>query len=127
MAEQVERLKARDMGGSMRLGAYDCKLNPESLSRKLYGTDKISERHRHRYEVNNDFTKQLEAKGLLVAGINSKQNLVEIIEIPKHKFFVGTQFHPEFKSRPLNPHPLFRGLIRMAIEERVKIPKVVKT
>ncbi|MEK7076311.1 MAG: gamma-glutamyl-gamma-aminobutyrate hydrolase family protein [Patescibacteria group bacterium] len=114
MAEQVEKIKEKDMGGSMRLGACDCKLHSESLSRKLYGTDKISERHRHRYEVNNNFRKQLEAKGLLVAGINPKQNLVEIIELPKHKFFIGTQFHPEFKSRPLSPHPLFKGFIQAA-------------
>ena len=112
MAEQVKKIKEKNMGGSMRLGACDCKLHPESLSRKLYGADKISERHRHRYEVNNNFIKQLGAKGLLVAGVNPKQNLVEIIELPKHKFFVATQFHPEFKSRPLSPHPLFVGLVR---------------
>ncbi len=116
MAEQVTKIKEKNMGGSMRLGAYECKLNPESLSRKLYGTEKISERHRHRYEVNNDFRNQLEAKGLLVAGINTKQDLVEIIELPKYKFFVGTQFHPEFKSRPLNPHPLFKGFIEAMIK-----------
>jgi len=115
MAEQVEKIKEKNMGGSMRLGACDCRLHPESLSRKLYGTDKVSERHRHRYEVNNNFRKQLEAEGLLVAGVNPKQNLVEIIELPKHKFFVGTQFHPEFKSRPLSPHPLFKGFIQAAI------------
>ena len=116
MAEQVERLKARDMGGSMRLGSYLCKLHPDSLSRKLYDMDKISERHRHRYEVNNSYVKKLEAKGLLIAGMNPRENLVEIVEIPKHKFFVATQFHPEFKSRPLTPHPLFRGFIQAAIK-----------
>ena len=114
IAEQVIKIKEKNMGGSMRLGACDCKLHPESLSRKLYGADKISERHRHRYEVNNNFRKHLEAKGLLVAGVNPKQNLVEIIELPKRKFFIGTQFHPEFKSRPLNPHPLFRGFMQAA-------------
>ena len=112
MAEQVMKIKEKNMGGSMRLGACDCKLHPESLSRKLYGLDKISERHRHRYEVNNNFRKQLETRGLLIAGMNPKQNLVEIIEIPDHKFFVATQFHPEFKSRPLSPHPLFVGFIQ---------------
>ena len=117
MAEQVERLKARDMGGSMRLGAYPCKLDRNTLSFKLYASGLISERHRHRYEVNNAFRKQLETKGLLIAGINPKQNLVEIIELPKHKFFVGTQFHPEFKSRPLSSHPLFRGFIKAAISK----------
>ncbi|MBI2064190.1 MAG: CTP synthase [Candidatus Yanofskybacteria bacterium] len=116
MAEQVERLKARDMGGSMRLGAYKCKLDPRSTSYKLYATSLIFERHRHRYEVNNSYVKKLEAKGLLIAGMNPKENLVEIVEIPKHKFFVATQFHPEFKSRPLDPHPLFLGLIKAAIK-----------
>lgn len=76
----------------------------------------ISERHRHRYEVNNDFRKKLEDKGLIVAGINPERNLVEIIEIKNHPFFVATQFHPEFKSRPLKPHPLFREFIRAAIK-----------
>ena len=112
MAEQIEKLKEKDMGGSMRLGAYACKLHPDSLSRKLYDADKISERHRHRYEVNNNYVKNFQAKGLLVAGTNPKENLVEMIEIPQHRFFVATQFHPEFKSRPLNPHPLFRGFIK---------------
>src|SRR3989344_912260 len=116
MAEQVIKIKEKNMGGSMRLGAYECKLNPESLSRKLYGADKISERHRHRYEVNNEFRGKLETKGLLIAGGNPKQDLVEIIELPKHKFFIGTQFHPEFKSRPLSPHPLFRGFIQAMIK-----------
>lgn len=107
------------MGGSMRLGSYLCKLNPEALSFKLYASSLIYERHRHRYEVNNNFRKQLEAKGLLVAGVNPKQNLVEIIELPKHKFFIGTQFHPEFKSRPLSPHPLFVGLIKTALGVKI--------
>ena len=118
MAEQVEKIKEKNMGGSMRLGAYDCKLSPGSLSRKLYGVEKISERHRHRYEVNNEFREKLKAKGLLIAGVNPKQDLVEIIELPKHKFFIGTQFHPEFKSRPLSPHPLFRGFIQATTLEK---------
>jgi len=116
MAEQIEKIKDKDMGGSMRLGSYLCELNSKSLSRKLYDIDKITERHRHRYEVNNSYVKNFQSKGMLVAGINSKENLVEIIELPKHKFFVATQFHPEFKSRPLSPHPLFVGLIKAASE-----------
>ena len=114
MAEQMANIAGKKMGGTMRLGAYDCKLAAESLSRKLYGEEKISERHRHRYEVNNSYRSVLIKKGMLIAGENLKQKLVEIIELPQHKFFVGTQFHPEFKSRPLNPHPLFKGFIKAA-------------
>ena len=77
----------------------------------------ISERHRHRYEVNNEYKKQLEGTGLVISGINPKTNLAEMIELPKHKFFVGTQAHPELKSRPLHPHPLFVGLIKAAVKK----------
>ena len=115
MPDQIAKIKEKNMGGSMRLGGYKCRLIKDSLSRKLYGKDLISERHRHRYEVNNDYVKKLEAKGLKVAGINPERKLVEIIELPKNKFFVATQFHPELKSRPLSPHPLFVGLIKSAI------------
>lgn len=115
MAEQLTNIKEKKMGGSMRLGAYSCRLAKNSKSRWLYGKDIISERHRHRYEVNNDYRKILEDKGLFVAGINPQRNLVEVIELPGHKFFVASQFHPELKSRPLNPHPLFLGLIKSAI------------
>lgn len=102
----------RNLGGSMRLGAYDCRLDKESKSYALYRQENISERHRHRYEVNNTYRDQLEEKGMRIAGINSQRDLVEIIELPDHPFFAGTQFHPEFKSNPLNPHPLFTGLIK---------------
>lgn len=115
MPDQIARIKEKDMGGSMRLGGYKCRLVKNSLSHKLYGKDLIFERHRHRYEVNNDYVKKLEAKGLKVAGINPERKLVEVIELPKNKFFVTTQFHPELKSRPLSPHPLFVGLIKSAI------------
>ena len=118
MAEQIEKLKDKNMGGSMRLGAYKCKLDPKSISHKLYASNLISERHRHRYEVNNNYLKNFQDKGLLVAGTNPKENLVEIIEIPQNKFFVATQFHPEFQSRPLTPHPLFRGLIKASIAKQ---------
>ena len=114
MPEQLMNIKENRMGGSMRLGAYECKLVKQSLCRELYGSDLIFERHRHRYEVNNNYRLELEKGGMLIAGINLQKKLVEIIEIPKHKFFVATQFHPEFKSRPLNPHPLFVGLIKIA-------------
>ncbi|MBI2676900.1 MAG: CTP synthase [Candidatus Yanofskybacteria bacterium] len=115
MAEQMANIAGKKMGGTMRLGAYGCKLAEGSLSRKLYSEEKISERHRHRYEVNNRYRSVLIKKGMLIAGENTKQKLVEIIEIPQNKFFVATQFHPELKSRPLNPHPLFLGLIKASI------------
>ena len=112
MADQIGKIKNKEMGGTMRLGAYECKLTKGSLSHRLYKANSISERHRHRYEVNNEYVSALVEKGLLVAGKNPKQDLVEIIELPSHKFFVASQFHPELKSRPLNPHPLFKGFIR---------------
>jgi len=112
MPEQFQNILKKNLGGSMRLGAYECRLVKGTLAYNLYGQDVISERHRHRYEVNNTYRKILERNGLLVSGIHKKGNLVEVIEIPKHKFFVASQFHPEFKSRPLSPHPLFLGFVR---------------
>lgn len=126
MADQKELLKEKRYGGTMRLGDYLCKLKPGTTSftlyQKMWGSGRktkqltITERHRHRYEVNNKFREQLEDTGLVMAGINPEQDLVEIIELPKHPFFVGTQFHPEFKSRPLAPHPLFYGLLAAAVK-----------
>ncbi|MBD3359825.1 MAG: CTP synthase [Candidatus Buchananbacteria bacterium] len=115
MPDQKKKVADKDMGGTMRLGAYPCVLNETSKSFEAYGQKEISERHRHRYEFNNDYRQQMTEKGLLLAGLSPDENLVEIIEIPDHKFFVGTQFHPEFKSRPLKPHPLFREFIKAAI------------
>ncbi|MEK7138985.1 MAG: CTP synthase (glutamine hydrolyzing), partial [Patescibacteria group bacterium] len=115
MPEQSVNIKEKRMGGSMRLGSYICRLNPQSISSKFYGLNTISERHRHRYEVNNSYRLRLEKNGMLVAGTNPQRKLVEIIEIPDHKFFVATQFHPEFKSRPLSPHPLFVGFTKAAL------------
>jgi CTP synthase len=117
MPDQKEILNQKKYGGTMRLGAYLCKLTPGSLSRKVYGTSLISERHRHRYELNNKYRKILENYGMLIAGVNPERNLVEIIELPNHPFFVATQFHPEFKSRPLRPHPLFREFIRTCLKK----------
>ncbi|MBI2068524.1 MAG: CTP synthase [Candidatus Yanofskybacteria bacterium] len=131
MPDQLVNIKEKRMGGSMRLGEYKCKLTPQATSYKLYAKSLISERHRHRYEVNNHYRLKLEKEGMLVAGTHPirtngrlgrptsngtgpQKNLIEIIEIPEHKFFVATQFHPEFKSRPLTPHPLFVGLIKSA-------------
>ena len=98
----------------MRLGAYLCRLTPGTKARAAYGTDQISERHRHRYEVNNKFRRQIEEKGLVIAGQTLDGALVEMIEVPHHPWFVGCQFHPEFKSRPADPHPLFRDFIAAA-------------
>jgi len=115
LPEQKALLKEKRYGGTMRLGAYKCKIKSGTISARAYKTLDISERHRHRYELNNSFREALELKGLIVAGINPERNLVEIIEAPKHPFFVASQFHPEFKSRPLTPHPLFREFVKAAI------------
>jgi len=119
MPDQLVNIKEKKMGGSMRLGAYHCRLNPQSKSYSLYASKLISERHRHRYEVNNNYRLRLEKNGMLLAGVNPQRQLVEVIELPNHKFFVATQFHPEFKSRPLSPHPLFIGLIKAAIASKI--------
>ena len=103
-------------GGTMRLGRFGCRLTPGTLAAELYGKEEIGERHRHRYEFNNHFRKELEAAGLRISGVNPEQDLVEIVEIPNHPYFIGCQFHPEFKSRPMEPHPLFDGLIRAALK-----------
>lgn len=99
-------------GGSMRLGAYDCVFTKGSLGEKVYGSDKISERHRHRLEVNNEYVKQLTESGLVVSGKNPDLNLVEVIELKEHPYFIACQYHPEFKSRPFNPHPLFASFVK---------------
>ncbi|MCU0328160.1 MAG: CTP synthase [Chitinophagales bacterium] len=104
-------------GGTMRLGAYECALQPNTLAYKIYGTSQIRERHRHRYEFNNDFRKQLEMSDLVVSGVNLKNNLVEIVEHKSHPFFIGVQFHPELKSTPENPHPLFVHFVAAAKED----------
>ena len=106
-----------NMGGTLRLGNYDCKIKKDSLAYKLYNQEFIKERHRHRYEFNNTYRKILEKNGLIFSGINEKSNLVEIIEYKNHPFFVACQFHPEFKSRPTRPHPLFDGFIKSSIEK----------
>ena len=117
MPEQKAMIKEKHYGGTMRLGEYKCRISPNTISFKAYGTKLASERHRHRYELNNAFREALEAKGLVISGINPERDLAEIIELKDHPFFVGTQFHPEFKSRPLRPHPLFREFIRTAIKK----------
>lgn len=114
MESQVEHLKNHTMGGTMRLGNYTCKLTPGSVAESAYGARSIVERHRHRYEVNNAYVEKLTEAGLTFSGRNPQTNLVEIAELASHPFFLGTQFHPEFTSRPLAPHPLFRAFIRAA-------------
>ena len=104
-----------ELGGTMRLGAYPCELEPGSRSAEAYGTLEISERHRHRYELNNSYREMLTENGLLLAGTSPDKRLVEITEIPDHPWFVGVQFHPELKSRPLAPHPLFREFVRAVV------------
>jgi CTP synthase len=101
-----------NLGGTMRLGLYDCEIKKDSLAHQLYQTTFIRERHRHRYEFNNQFKKVLEEAGMIFSGINPQTGLVEIIEIKEHPYFIACQFHPEFLSRPDKPHPLFKGLIK---------------
>lgn len=117
MLEQKAALKDNRYGGTMRLGAYWCRLLPGTKAAKAYGRELISERHRHRYEFNNEYRDLLVKNGLVVAGVNPERDLVEIVELKSHPFFVATQFHPEFKSRPLSPHPLFREFIKAAIRQ----------
>ena len=106
-------------GGTMRLGAYPCRLTAESHAAQLYGKEEISERHRHRFECSNDFRAQWEAAGLKVGGTSPDGRLVEMVELPEHPFYVGCQFHPEFQSRPFEPHPLFVGLVRESLKVKV--------
>ena len=114
----IEQKHITDLGGTMRLGAYPCRLVEDSRVKDIYNSSLISERHRHRFEANNDFREIFEKQGLKVAGIYEKDNLIEMIEIPSHPWFVGCQFHPEFKSRPLKAHPLFREFIKAAKERK---------
>lgn len=107
-----------DKGGTMRLGSYPCKIKDGTKMKECYKSDIISERHRHRYEFNNEFKDALESSGLLISGTSPDESIVETVEIPKNDFFVGVQFHPEFKSRPNKPHPLFLGLISAALGKK---------
>jgi CTP synthase len=107
-----------EMGGTMRLGAWACKLEPDSLAAKAYGTTEISERHRHRYEFNREYEPVLTGAGLRLTGTTPDATYVEIVEIPSHPFFLACQFHPEFKSKPLEPHPLFRDFIGASYRNR---------
>ena len=121
MAEQLEIVEGGgDMGGTMRLGSYDAVITPGTVTAKAYGSERVSERHRHRYEVSNAYRGQLEEAGLIVSGTSPDGSLVEFVELPPdvHPYYVGTQAHPEFQSRPTRAHPLFAGLIRAALDRR---------
>lgn len=112
----LEQENIANKGGTMRLGAYPCNILPDTKVSQAYGQTEITERHRHRYEINNQFRQQLEENGMKICGLSPDRNLVEIVELPEHPWFVGCQFHPEYKSRPNRPHPLFLGLIKAAIK-----------
>jgi CTP synthase len=120
MPEQKKNLEARNFGATMRLGAYPAILKKGTIAREAYGTDAISERHRHRYEVNPSYIEQLEAAGLVFSGTSPSKTLMEIAELPRsvHPFYLGTQFHPEFKARPLHPHPLFTAFIKAIVGKK---------
>jgi CTP synthase len=130
MEEQLAYVEgAGDLGGTMRLGLYPAVLKPGSIAREVYGAERIDERHRHRYEVNNDFRDQLVRAGLVISGTFQGGRLVEIIELPDHPWFVASQFHPEFKSRPTRPAPLFREFVGAAAAraaDRTGVPAVTR-
>jgi CTP synthase len=118
-----EQKGVTEKGASMRLGAYPCLVERDSLACRAYGASRISERHRHRYEFNNDYKETLVSQGLLITGASPEGRLAEIVEIAAHPWFLGCQFHPEFKSRPTAPHPLFKGFIAAALQgEKHKKP-----
>jgi CTP synthase len=113
-----EQKKIKRKGGTMRLGAYPCVLKPDTLAYRAYKLEKISERHRHRYEINNRFRPILEENGLVFSGLSPDGNLVEMIELPGHPWFLGTQFHPELKSRAVTGQPLFISFIKAVLKHK---------
>ena len=110
-----DQIGIEDIGGTLRLGSYPCVLDKTSKAYELYGREEIKERHRHRYEVNNDYREALTSHGMKLSGLSPDGNIVEMIEIPEHPWFIATQAHPELKSRPNRPHPLFKGFIEAAL------------
>jgi CTP synthase len=121
-----EQRSIKDKGGTMRLGAYPCKIKKGALLHKIYGKDLVQERHRHRYELNNAFRKDLAEGGLVFSGVYPEADLVEVVEVPEHPWFLATQYHPEFKSRPNRPHPIFTSFMQAAaerLEEQVALFK----
>lgn len=117
-----EQKNVNILGGTMRLGSYPCKLIPETKAALSYGEPEIAERHRHRYEFNNDYREKLGQQGMIISGISPDDKLVEIIELADHPWFVACQFHPEFKSRPNRPHPLFRDFIGAIVKQQGSKP-----
>ena len=113
-----DQVKTLNKGGTMRLGSYKCHLSPSTIAKKIYKKPYITERHRHRYELNNKYKDILKKHGMIISGINQKRNLVEMIELKDHPWFIGVQFHPEFQSKPFLPHPLFNGLVKAAISQK---------
>jgi CTP synthase len=113
-----EQKTVTEKGGTMRLGAWKCAIKENTLAHKIYGKTDILERHRHRFEFNGDYLSEMEAAGLVASGLNPDTGLVEIIELPNHPFFIGVQYHPEYKSTVLNPHPLFMGLVAAAVKNK---------
>ena len=111
------RDRESDLGGTMRLGAYDCKLLDNSFVSSIYKKKTISERHRHRYEVNNKYITDFKKNGLIFSGMSPDNSLPEILEVPKHPWFIGVQFHPELKSKPFDPHPLFSSFINASLKQ----------
>ncbi|MFC1732709.1 CTP synthase, partial [candidate division KSB1 bacterium] len=122
MPDQKKKLAKNEYGGTMRLGSFPAYLKRGTLARKLYGKEIVEERHRHRYEVNPEYINELSSVDLVFSGVSPDKRLMEIAELPqmKHPFFLGTQFHPEFQARPLDPHPLFTGFIKAVMKRRVK-------
>ena len=116
-----EQKNVKDKGATMRLGSYPCNLVNNTLAHKLYGETRINERHRHRYEVNNDFREKLQEHGMIISGVSPDYRLVEMVEVPAHPFFIATQAHPELKSRPNRPHPLFAGLVGAAVKAKASV------
>jgi CTP synthase len=115
-----------DMGGTMRLGGWPCRIVPGTLAAEVYEADLVHERHRHRYEVNNAYRDALAEAGMVFSGTSPDDRLVEITELSDHPFFIGSQFHPEFKSRPLRPHPLFRGFVGASAQSRKRHAEVYR-
>jgi CTP synthase len=120
IALMEEQKRTNEKGGTMRLGSFDCTLKEGTNSHRAYGTTRIAERHRHRFEFNNAYRNRLQEAGLVMAGVNPKLDLVEIVEIKDHPWFVGVQYHPEFKTQPMQPHPLFRDFIGAAVQYATK-------
>ena len=111
-----EQKTIENKGGTMRLGSWKCELTENSKIKDIYQQKIIDERHRHRYEFNNDYLEQIETAGMIATGKNPKTNLVEVVEIPNHPWFIGVQYHPEYKSTVLNPHPLFVSFVKASLE-----------